>query len=570
MNKLNTAISQHIVTDKTLKVAHSTVTLAQIIVACNFIGFIVGLAIKDQILIVIASINCILFLLPIIFVKQKKYTISKVVVIILAYCSLISYSFILGKEVGVEYGFIVLPLASSVIFNNKSVIYSIIVSSVICFIGIKYFHNFYPGYHETTHPFIINSIIGIAYIALINTLINFRVNESTNISKSLELIVSEQQKTNDELMTKQREIELITDASPACICYVDRSYRYQFNNKTYEKWFGVSSQELKGKFVEEIIGATAFKDTKAKLDRVFQGEKLHYENKIKFQNKSTRYIRSTVIPDIDHNSQIVGCFMFTEDISEIKAKEFALKNANQELKNFAHATSHDLREPLRMIKSFGQLIKRRYKDKVDHEGNEYLNFITDASIRMERLIQDLLEYATTNTNLKETTNISLNDIIQVVKNNLYLKIQETNTEINVDSLPNIVGHYSLITQLFQNLIANGIKFQQKDINPVITIKSEEKDGQYIISIQDNGIGIEEQYHKQIFDIFNRLHNKAVYDGSGIGLATCKKIIALHKGEIWLESTFGQGSTFFLSFPMAPTSDQSNQAAIDKAHELSLN
>lgn len=237
-----------------------------------------------------------------------------------------------------------------------------------------------------------------------------------------------------------------------------------------------------------------------------------------------------------------------EEIEERQRIFKALQSSEQRYKNFAHAASHDLKEPLRMIQSFSQLLGKRNKDHFDKSSLEYLEFILTASQRMNQLIQDLLEYSSLATRDIKLKLVDLNDILVIVKNNLHVQIAESNAIIHSEKLPTILGHSTFILQLFQNLISNAIKFRKPDVQPVINIKVIEKNGTYRFAIQDNGIGISLEYQQKIFEVFTRLHSKVEYDGSGIGLATSKKIVESLGGKISVESDFGKGATFHFTIP----------------------
>ncbi|MFK8009697.1 MAG: ATP-binding protein [Saprospiraceae bacterium] len=240
--------------------------------------------------------------------------------------------------------------------------------------------------------------------------------------------------------------------------------------------------------------------------------------------------------------------MLLQKQEEVERANEQLTQANEELKQFAYVASHDLKEPLRMIGSYTQIINRKFANKLDENTQTYFHYVTDGVERMDNLLDGLLKYATVGRGAQELKVINLNDTILICQANLRLLIEETKTKLEVDELPSILGIGSLLSQLFQNLISNGIKFRNKDMIPEITIRSEEKENEYLISIKDNGIGIKEEYKERIFVIFQRLHARTDYEGTGIGLAICHKIMQRMGGKIWVESEYGNGSTFFFTFP----------------------
>ncbi|MES1198052.1 MAG: ATP-binding protein [Chitinophagaceae bacterium] len=233
----------------------------------------------------------------------------------------------------------------------------------------------------------------------------------------------------------------------------------------------------------------------------------------------------------------------TQKDLEIKNKE--LEEKNKELEQFAYVASHDLQEPLRTTSSFVELLQQQYKGKLDEKADKYLSYITQSSGRMEVLIKDLLDYSRIGQN-KELQKIDCNKILQDVLEDLGTAIQETQANIKGDPLPVIWANPTEIKQLFQNLIANAIKFRKKDVNPEIRIFAQDLKGYWEFSCADNGIGISDEHRERIFVIFQRLHTRNEYEGSGIGLAHCKKIVELHGGKIWLKSVLGGGSTFYFT------------------------
>ena len=224
-----------------------------------------------------------------------------------------------------------------------------------------------------------------------------------------------------------------------------------------------------------------------------------------------------------------------------------LERKNTELEQFVYIASHDLQEPLRTTSSFVELFQKQYKGKLDEKADTYLSYISQATGRMKTLINDLLEFSRIGSQ-KELQQVDCNTILQEVATDLGMALSEAGAEINADQLPVILGYRTGIKQLFQNLITNAVKFRKKDVPPIIKICAETKDDAWKFSFTDNGIGIDQQHSEKIFVIFQRLHNRKEYEGSGIGLAQCKKIVELHGGKIWIESRPGEGTTFHFTIP----------------------
>lgn len=240
--------------------------------------------------------------------------------------------------------------------------------------------------------------------------------------------------------------------------------------------------------------------------------------------------------------------LLLEKGNQIKTQNELLKQANQELQQFTYAASHDLKEPLRMIGSYTTLLEHRLKDQLNDTTREFMHYISSGVQRMNKLLEDLLKYATLLNNNHTTDLVNLNHVVQDVLDNFHLKIKETEAKIEVSELPTIQGYPSQLLQLFQNLISNAIKFRKSDTPPHIVISVKEDPNQYIIEVRDNGIGVPQEFQKKVFDIFYRLHHRQEYEGTGIGLALCQKIAIKHGGIIWMESEENAGTRFFISLP----------------------
>ena len=239
--------------------------------------------------------------------------------------------------------------------------------------------------------------------------------------------------------------------------------------------------------------------------------------------------------------------MNSQTLEKLEKSLEEVERSNAELEQFAYVTSHDLREPLRMISSFLQLLERRYADKLDEDANDFIGFAVDGAKRLDDLINDLLIYSQVNSKRREFSSVKLEGILEETLTNLKVAIDENNVVITHDPLPIIYGNDQSMIQLFQNLIGNAIKYRS-DETPKIEISVKKEDKQYLFSIKDNGIGIDPKHLERIFTIFQRLHSDREYEGTGIGLAIAQKIVIQHGGQIWAESELGKGSTFYFTIP----------------------
>jgi len=225
-----------------------------------------------------------------------------------------------------------------------------------------------------------------------------------------------------------------------------------------------------------------------------------------------------------------------------------LSRSNIDLQQFAYVASHDLQEPLRMISSYLQLLERRYKDKLDDDASTFIGYAVDGATRLQNLIAGLLEFSRVKTHGCDFAPVAIRAVVERVCQDLQALIRESGAEVRFGEMPVIQGDELQIARLFQNLLHNAIKFRRQGVPSVIDIHAEKTAADWVFSISDNGIGIEDQYFQRIFTIFQRLHRREDYPGTGIGLAICRRIVERHGGRIWLESNPGSGTCFYFSIP----------------------
>jgi PAS domain S-box-containing protein len=313
--------------------------------------------------------------------------------------------------------------------------------------------------------------------------------------------------------------------------------------KTYEDW----RQFVNSKDIEKI---EAERDQKIAEHKPFD-----LEFRILHKLGETRWISSKGGATYNKEGDILRVLGINTDITErinrvkeLKAIMNKLEHSNMVLAQFAYITSHDLREPLRMITSFLQLLERRYKDQLDQDANEFIGFAVDGAKRLDAMINALLQLSKITTKKREITPVNFENVLKEALINMKVQIEENDAVITHDPLPIIKGDEKLNIQLFQNIIGNAIKYRSQE-TPKIHISTIKEKTQYLFSIKDNGIGMSPEHLKKIFTIFQRLHSKEEYEGTGIGLSIAEKIVHLQGGRIWVESELGKGSTFYFTIPI---------------------
>ena len=307
-------------------------------------------------------------------------------------------------------------------------------------------------------------------------------------------------------------------------------------NRQAESQFGYRRNELIGQHLERIIPQgvpDAGRGTVETAGRRIDTSQFLIELTLDRLESAEGLLTIAAIRDISARKKVEA---------DLRKRIEELSRSNEELGQFAYIASHDLQEPLRMVASYTQLLSRRYKGKLDADADEFIAFAVDGANRMQRLIQDLLAYSRIGTSANDLQAVSSEDALERALTNLRGAIEEKHAEITHDALQPVMADEGQLTQLFQNLIGNGIKYQKPGI-PRVHIAAKKDGKNWEFSVQDNGLGIEPQHFERIFGMFQRLHKREEFAGTGIGLSICKKIVERHGGVISVESQLGHGSIF---------------------------
>lgn len=377
--------------------------------------------------------------------------------------------------------------------------------------------------------------------------------------------ITEQKHATENLRRRSEELEQLLDLLPAAIWIADDPECQVIHGNRY------ASQLLH--VLENANVSQSSEQAEVRLRQFSQGRELtphelpmqvaartgqpqmDFELHIEGPDKVTRTLLGGAVPLFDAYGETRGAVAAFHDITERKQAEEVLKQtlndlriSNAELEQFAYVASHDLQEPLRAVAGMVQLLQQKYKGRLDEYADEYIQHLVDAASRMQALINDLLSFSRVDRRGKPLEMVDSGQCLQIALDNLKMTITETHAKIVWGSFPRVYADPSQLTQLFQNLVGNGIKFRGQ-AEPQIHVSAKQLSDAWQFTVRDNGIGIEPQYFERIFLVFQRLHTRREYPGTGIGLALCKKIVERHGGQIWVESEAGKGSSFHFTIPL---------------------
>jgi PAS domain S-box-containing protein len=327
-------------------------------------------------------------------------------------------------------------------------------------------------------------------------------------------------------------------------------------NKGAERLFGYTAEEAVGRPITMIIPTDRLQEEPAILERLRRGERVdHFETIRVRKDGSEADISLSISPVRDESGRVTGASKIARDITERKRQEqalaavnTALTRSNADLQQFAYSASHDLQEPLRMVSTYGELLKREFGGQLGARGDEYIGYTIQGALRMEQLLRDLRSYTlASSAGQNPTEDIEAGQSLDKALAALESAVKESGACVTRTALPRVRLHEFQMEQIFQNLIGNSIHYRSSE-PPRIHIAAEPRGKDWLFSVRDNGIGIDPQYKEQIFEIFKRLHSAAAYPGTGMGLAICQRIVERAGGRIWVESELDRGSTFFFTIP----------------------
>jgi len=382
--------------------------------------------------------------------------------------------------------------------------------------------------------------------------VSARTADLAKANQRLQELFQEQQRIAADLRFSEERFRTLTQQAPVGIFLADTKGDALFINDQWQNLAGFPASEGEGRGWAKALHPEDSARVQQEWSRATSaGETFTSEYRFRHPDGKIIWVVAQASPLKSESGELAGYIGTITNITERKIWEQetrqyteALKRSNDELQQFAYVASHDLQEPLRMVTIFTQLLADRYKEKLDQEARQYIDFATEGAQRSQQLINALLEYSRLRTSA-EVSDLDANELLKESLLNLQVRVMETGARITHDPLPQIKGDKTKLIQLFQNLIGNALKFV-KDNVPRVHISAAENASEWIFSVRDNGIGIPPEFMQKIFVIFQRLHSRSDYPGTGIGLAICKKIVENHGGRIWVESETGQGSVFSFS------------------------
>jgi PAS domain S-box-containing protein len=383
----------------------------------------------------------------------------------------------------------------------------------------------------------------------LEVLVKERTSQLESAIMQLQEEITERKKAEDALKESETKYRIVSDNTSDFEFWLSPEGKYIYASPSCRELTGYGPEDfiINPTLTRKIVHPDDLPVFVAHVENTESKKAGELEFRIIRSDGAIRWMSHVCLPVYDEKGLFLGIRGSNRDITERKKAEEELKRSNENLEQFAYVASHDLQEPLRIMASFSELLGRRYNDKLDTDANEFIGYIVAGAKHMQRLISDLLAYSRVGRIDMLIGEIDCNSILGRVINSMMLATEENKAVITHDELPTLTGSESNFIQLFQNLIGNALKFHGPDL-PRVHVSAEKQHGDWVFSVKDNGIGIEPQYKDRIFLIFQRLHEREKYPGTGMGLSICKKIVETQGGRIWVESEHGKGSTFYFTIP----------------------
>ncbi len=382
--------------------------------------------------------------------------------------------------------------------------------------------------------------------------------------------IAERKRAEQALRDSEARARAVIETAVDCVIIIDALGTVQMFNQASEKIFGYQAEEVVGRNIKMLMPQTDSDGHDGHLDRYREtGQQAIIGGTRELTGRRKNGATFPMELSVGETQQ-GGEPVFVGMIRDVTGRKIAeealgrraaeLERSNAELQQFAYVASHDLQEPLRKVQAFGDRLKSKYADVLDEQGQDYLTRMQDAANRMQALIQSLLSFSRVSSKARPLVPVDLNAVVQEVVGDLEVRIQETGAEIRVSEMPTIEADPTQMRQLFQNLIGNALKYRRQDTPPVVEISAAIENGEQKsfngtplqlcrLMVRDNGIGFEPEFADRIFGIFQRLHGRGEYEGTGVGLAICRKIAERHEGTIVAQARPGEGAVFTVMLPV---------------------
>lgn len=397
---------------------------------------------------------------------------------------------------------------------------------------------------------------------IVPEILRSKVNVFVDLSRNNALL----QRQAEVVSKAEQKFRSLLEAAPDAMAVIDGEGKIALVNAQVEKVFGYRRKELLGKSIELLVPEQAgfFREptirpmgTGLELSGVRKdGSNFPVEISLSPLDTEEGLLVTAAIRDVterkkaDQEIRELNASLeqrVSERTAELRASNEALRKSNEDLNQFAYAASHDLQEPLRLVALYSQMLQRKYSDRLDAQAEQYVSYVISGAHRMEILLKDLLAYSQVGSlGDGPASSVAVSEALRKALQNLQASIDENQALVTWNGLPTLQAHEIRLVQLLQNLLGNAIKYRQSD-RPKVHVDAQRRSGEWLFSVKDNGIGIKPEYVQQIFGIFKRLHG-STYPGTGIGLAICERIVKTYGGQIWVESSLGEGSTFYFTLP----------------------
>jgi PAS domain S-box-containing protein len=417
---------------------------------------------------------------------------------------------------------------------------------------------FYAGAPIVAADGTVVAVIGIMDIKA-NTLSPQQCESLQSLARQVAMMLEVHQRSErkaGEVYLENQYLQALTLTGPDAQAVIDRVYRFRYVNQVYLDYWKKRREDVEGFTTAEVVGNDMFMlHFKTNIDRAISGESVTFDTEFDFPALGKRFVRVSIMPAKDRHDGIIGAVLRIEDISDLKEVEVSLRQAvhlleekKLDLQRFIYILSHDLREPVNTILNFSKLLRERFAEAGDEQVRKFLEFVYKGGERMRNLLEDLLKYVRVDSNEPDRGPVPLVEVFLEVKQDLAAVLERTHAQVVCESLPIVRGDRHMLRVLLQNLIENAIKFVAPGVIPQVRVTAQPEGDNWQLTVSDNGIGVREEHRELIFDLFKRLHSRKHYDGTGLGLATCRRIAELHGGRIWMTATPQGGCGFHVLLP----------------------